>query len=220
MDKFLSFTLFSLPRGDDTPWRIIYDNDLTFYYAIFTSIMSALFVGFWKRRVNHLGHLWATASVTKDPLIRRHEFRPTSTFISPITGLVEPQFPTSRRILRFFLSWIVLAIFLVFICASVIAQLIFGKKRGICDFYISNLFSNTAYKGEWLGAFISGQLTSALVGFAGGLLVIVSKLIYDPIILALTNYENHEFTQTHANSLIFKRWILDFANVFSRLLYL
>lgn len=121
-------TTATMPTGDATPWRVLYDNDLTFYYAILTSIMSALFTGFWKRRANHLSYLWATASTTKEPLTRRHEFRPTSTFVSPITGLVEPQFPRSRRMLRHFLSWIVLILFLVVICASVFAQFIVGKE--------------------------------------------------------------------------------------------
>ncbi|KAI8837582.1 calcium-activated chloride channel-domain-containing protein [Chytridium lagenaria] len=64
-------------------WNLLFDNELTFPYAIAMSIWSVLYLEFWKRRSSYFAHLWGVQNFEKEE-IRRHQFKPTTTICSPI----------------------------------------------------------------------------------------------------------------------------------------
>jgi hypothetical protein len=77
----------------------VFDNALTAPFAFFMSVWSTLFLEFWKRQSATLRTIWDVNEL-KTEEHRRPEWYGTILRRSPVTGKIEPHFPSLARLQR------------------------------------------------------------------------------------------------------------------------
>ncbi|KAF9580146.1 Anoctamin-5 [Lunasporangiospora selenospora] len=194
-----------LRKLDATPNTLfaIFDNALTMPFALFMSIWSTVYIEFWKRSNQYYAFRWNMNDYERVELPRT-EFRPTRVRYSAVTGRQELYYPLYWKALRIFASSIAVFLALAVVIGSVACLMIFKT---------------------WCSHHVGGPYLSVLATAILNLIIIIilgeaSTLhIWCRLAEWLTDKENHKYTDAYEDSLIIKRYLFDFTNMYSTLFY-
>ncbi|KAF9126169.1 Anoctamin-7 [Mortierella sp. 14UC] len=182
----------------------VFDNALTLPFALFMSIWSALFVEYWKRKSAVLAYEWNTLDFEQQERARP-EFKPTGTRISPVTGKRELYYPRYKQIVSILISIMVVLISIAIVIVSVGALMVFNKFMKSDD-----------EPGKGLSTYVTTVLTALL----SLVVIVVLGSIYAKLAQILTDNENHKRLTQYEDALIMKRYLFDFVNFYSALVYI
>ncbi|KAF9179022.1 Anoctamin-5 [Haplosporangium sp. Z 11] len=190
----------SLNKLDATPNVLfaIFDNVLTMPFALFMSIWSTVYIEFWKRSNQYYAFRWNMNDYERVELPRT-EFRATKTRISPVTGKRELYYPLYWKALRILVSSVAVFIAVSMVIGSVASLMIF---KAWCRNHIG-------------GSYATDVATALLNLF----IIIVLGEIWCRLAEWLTDKENHKYTDAYEDSLIIKRYLFDFTNMYAALFY-
>ncbi|GJJ72031.1 hypothetical protein EMPS_04388 [Entomortierella parvispora] len=177
----------------------IFDNALTLPFSLFMSVWSSLFVEFWKRKSSVLAYEWNTLDFEQRERARP-EFKPTGTRISPVTGKTELYYPRYKQILSLMTSILVVFVSIGIVIVSVGSLMLFGVilRRG----------SPGNYK------------TTAITAVLNLVVIMALGTVYARLAKFLTDNENHRRLTQYQDALIIKRFLFDFVNFYSALVYI
>ncbi|KAF9923562.1 Anoctamin-7 [Linnemannia zychae] len=183
----------------------IFDNALTLPFALFMSIWAALFVEYWKRKSAVLAYEWNTLDYERQER-SRPEFKPTGTRISPVTGKMELYYPRYKQVVSIFTS-----IFVVLISIAIV----------ICSVGSLMLF-NVVMKSDEAGwrAGLNPYVVTVLTALLSLVVIVVLGTVYAKMAQKLTDNENHKRLTQYEDALIMKRFLFDFVNFYSALVYI
>ena len=184
----------------------LFDNALTLWFALITSIWGLLFILFWQRKINFYRYIWnmdglMNSSHQEEPI--RHQFKPKGYRQSVITGEIDVYFPASYRFVRQFMSFMVVVLFWVIATGSVVGQAFFSGWMKTHPHYSSRT-----------------EEASVIVALMGIGCVWVLRIIYAPICQRLNDWENYKSESYFEKALLFKRLSFEIINTFGRLFYL
>ncbi|KAG9299480.1 hypothetical protein G9A89_009433 [Geosiphon pyriformis] len=174
----------------------IWDNALTFPFALIMSIWATFFLETWKRYNSALVYDWDTSDFEKEEQ-PRPEFVGTSVRISPITFKKEIHFPFPERFKKVFISTTVVVISICIVTVTIGVLLKFSKV--------------------WIKVGIWSNVVTSLVNLAT---VLILNTCYGKIAEFLTNFENHRTSTSYQDSLTLKTYLFDFVNFYSALFYI
>ncbi|KAJ3097268.1 hypothetical protein HDU97_005042 [Phlyctochytrium planicorne] len=182
--------ILSTPDLKASSWNLLFDNELTPAYAVGMSIWSVLYLEFWKRRCSYYSYKWGVQHFEKTE-IRRHEFRPTGSVCSPVTGKLELVFPRSLRTIRQLCSWGILS----------------GAIMLIILFWYIKTESSLP------------DAAAPASAFSGLLCIIIGRWIFRPMCKFLTEWENYRTETEYEDSFLFKVWTIEFFNIYLHVIY-
>ncbi|KAF8945156.1 Anoctamin-7 [Haplosporangium gracile] len=197
------------PAGEGIGGQLVdvFDNALTLPYALFMSVWSALFVEYWKRKSAVLAYEWNTLDF--EQLERaRPEFKPTGTRISPVTGKLELYYPRYKQIVSIFTSVMVVLISIGIVIISVGSLMLF------------NLYMKKSDDPNSLRAGMNSYVTTVVTALLSLVVIVVLGTVYAKLAQILTNNENHKRLTQYEDALIIKRFLFDFVNFYSALVYI
>ncbi|KAI8604871.1 calcium-activated chloride channel-domain-containing protein [Dissophora ornata] len=197
---FLQGDLFSKPNEVASRLVDIFDNALTLPYALFMSVWSSLFVEYWKRKSNVLAYQWNTLDFERHER-SRPEFKPTDTRISPVTGKKELFYPRFRQFLSFMISVMVVLISIAIVIVSVGSLLLFNV-------WLKNGEDRNPYT------------VSVITAIMNLVVIMILGTVYAKLAKFLTDNENHRRLTQYEDALIIKRFLFDFVNFYSALVYI
>ncbi|OAQ24249.1 DUF590-domain-containing protein [Linnemannia elongata AG-77] len=184
----------------------IFDNALTLPYALFMSIWSALFVEYWKRKSAVLAYEWNTLDF--EQLERaRPEFKPTGTRISPVTGKMELYYPRYKQIVSILTSILVVLISIGIVIITVGSLMLFNLVMKDDD-------ENS------LRARMNPLVATVVTALLSLVVIVVLGTVYAKLAQILTDNENHKRLTQYEDALIIKRFLFDFVNFYSALVYI
>ncbi|KAF9550580.1 Anoctamin-7 [Mortierella hygrophila] len=185
----------------------VFDNALTLPYALFMSVWSALFVEYWKRRSAVLAYEWNTLDY--ENLERaRPEFKPTGTRISPVTGKMELYYPRYKQVISIFTSVLVVLISIGIVIVSVGSLMLF------------NVFMTKSNDPNSIRAGMNSYVTTVVTAVLSLVVIVVLGTIYAKLAQILTDNENHKRLTQYEDALIIKRFLFDFVNFYSAMVYI
>ncbi|KAG0315396.1 Anoctamin-7, partial [Linnemannia gamsii] len=185
----------------------IFDNALTLPYALFMSVWSALFVEYWKRKSAVLAYEWNTLDF--EQLERaRPEFKPTGTRTSPVTGKLELYYPRYKQVVSIFTSILVVLISIGIVIISVGSLMLF------------NLYMKKNDDPQSFRAGLNKNVATVLTALLSLVVIVVLGTIYAKLAQILTDNENHKRLTQYEDALIIKRFLFDFVNFYSALVYI
>ncbi|KAG0042130.1 Anoctamin-5 [Gryganskiella cystojenkinii] len=189
-----------LNKLDATPNALfaIFDNVLTMPFALFMSIWSTIYIEFWKRANQYYAYRWNMNDYERVELPRT-EFRATKVRFSPVTGKKELYYPLYWKALRILASSLAVLAAVSVVIASVACLMIF---KAWCRHHIGGPY--------W---------TVVAVALLNLIIIIVLGEIWCRLAEWLTDKENHKYTDAYESSLIIKRYLFDFANMYATLFY-
>jgi hypothetical protein len=183
---------------DPKKWVLLFDNELTVYFAFLNSLWAVFFCEFLKRRMSYYAVKWHVFDHYAHDH-KRVEFVPTIMIQSPITSKFESSFPSSSRHLRQLGSFGISLCFIGLVSLGLIGQIVFMIWL------------------QWL------NLNTVLVSFLTGLLAIIVILIlrhfYRKVAKALTEWENYKFQSQYDFAFVCKTWIFEFFNIYSYIIF-
>ncbi|KAG0221309.1 calcium-activated chloride channel-domain-containing protein [Mortierella sp. GBAus27b] len=182
----------------------LFDNALTMPYAIFVAVWSSLFVEHWKRKSNVLAYQWNTLDFEQRERARP-EFKPTAIRTSPVTGKKELYYPRYKQIFSIVISVLVVLISIAIVTVSVGSLLLFNvwlKNHGPGS-------PNT-----------NSYAITAITAVMNLVVILILGTGYASIAKVLTDNENHRRLTQYEDSLIIKRFLFDFVNFYSALVYI
>ena len=202
------------------------DNSLVSpIYTAFVVTWGVLFVKGWDRRCAALICEWGIV-----PDKWRREIRPDFQGIkriSPITGLSERYFPSSRRVIRYFVSFsVTLAMLLVAFFVMVVCLNLQGYIHEYSysrNYLLIPMISNLCHKGQYFDRSGNGPLPYLLPYLPVILRVVIIQFlnrIYQKIANTLTIWENHLTHSQHENALFIKRFFFEAFDCYIALFYL
>ncbi|KAG0203782.1 hypothetical protein BGX28_004062 [Mortierella sp. GBA30] len=178
----------------------IFDNALSLPFALFMSIWSALFIEHWKRKSNVLAYEWNTLDYERRERARP-EFRPTGTRVSPVTGKKELYYPRYRQIISVSMSVVVVLVSIAIVIVSVGSLIIFNT-------WLKNSHENWGYG------------VSAITAVLNLVVIMILGTVYARIAKVLTDNENHRRMTQYEDALVTKRFLFDFINFYSTMVYI
>ncbi|KAG0256251.1 Anoctamin-5 [Mortierella polycephala] len=190
----------SLNKLDATPNVLfaIFDNVLTMPFALFMSIWSSVYIEFWKRANQYYAFRWNMSDYERVELPRT-EFRATKARISPVTGKRELYYPLYWKALRILASSVAVFIAVSVVVGSVASLMIF---KAWCRNHVGGAYTTV--------------VATALLNL---IIIIVLGEIWCRLAEWLTDKENHKYTDAYEDSLIIKRYLFDFTNMYATLFY-
>ncbi|KAF9578948.1 Anoctamin-7, partial [Lunasporangiospora selenospora] len=177
----------------------IFDNALSLPFSLFMSIWSALFVEYWKRKSNVLAYQWNTFDFERRERARP-EYRPTGSRVSPITGKKELYYPRYKQLLSLLISVLVVLISIGIVIVSVGSLVVF-------NIWLRERTDNT-------------YVVSAVTAVLNLVVIMVLGTVYARLAAVLTDNENHRRQSQYEDALILKRFLFDFVNFYSSLVYI
>ncbi|KAF9116343.1 Anoctamin-4 [Mortierella sp. AM989] len=185
---------------DATPNALfaIFDNALTMPFALFMSIWSTVYIEFWKRANQYYAFRWNMNDYGRVELPRT-EFRATRARYSPVTGKRELYYPHYWKAFRILASSIAVFLAVVIVVASVACLMIF---KAWCRYH---------FGGPYAAVVATAMLNLVII--------IVLGEIWCRLAEWLTDKENHKYTDAYEDSLIIKRYLFDFTNMYATLFY-
>ncbi|KAG0298067.1 Anoctamin-5, partial [Linnemannia gamsii] len=189
-----------LNKLDATPNALfaIFDNVLTMPFALFMSMWSTIYIEFWKRANQYYAFRWNMIDYERVELPRT-EFRATNVRFSPVTGKRELYYPVYWKALRLFASSIAVIIAVLVVIGSVACLMIF---QSWCRHHLGGPYATI--------------VATAMLNL---LVIIILGEIWCRLAEWLTDKENHKYTDAYEDSLIIKRYLFDFANMYATLFY-
>ncbi|KAG0373041.1 Anoctamin-7, partial [Mortierella sp. AD032] len=189
-----------LNKLDATPNALfaIFDNVLTMPFALFMSIWSTVYIEFWKRANQYYAFRWNMIDYERVELPRT-EFRATRVRFSPVTGKRELYYPVYWKALRLLASAIAVIIAVLVVIGSVACLMIF---KSWCRHHLGGPYATI--------------VATAMLNL---IVIIILGEIWCRLAEWLTDKENHKYTDAYEDSLIIKRYLFDFANMYATLFY-
>ncbi|KAK3836040.1 MAG: calcium-activated chloride channel-domain-containing protein [Linnemannia elongata] len=189
-----------LNKLDATPNALfaIFDNVLTMPFALFMSMWSTVYIEFWKRANQYYAFRWNMIDYERVELPRT-EFRATRVRFSPVTGKRELYYPVYWKALRLFASSVAVIIAVLVVIGSVACLMIF---KSWCRHHLGGPYATI--------------VATALLNL---IIIIILGEIWCRLAEWLTDKENHKYTDAYEDSLIIKRYLFDFANMYATLFY-
>ncbi|KAG9064367.1 Anoctamin-7 [Linnemannia hyalina] len=185
----------------------VFDNALTLPYALFMSVWSALFVEYWKRRSAVLAYEWNTLDY--EQLERaRPEFKPTGTRISPVTGKLELYYPRYKQVISIVTSVLVVLISIGIVIVSVGSLMLF------------NVVMTKSDDPDSIRAGMNPYVTTVVTALLSLTVIVVLGTVYARLAKILTDNENHKRLTQYEDALIIKRFLFDFVNFYSAMVYI
>ncbi|KAG0282987.1 Anoctamin-7, partial [Linnemannia gamsii] len=190
----------SLNKLDATPNALfaIFDNVLTMPFALFMSMWSTIYIEFWKRANQYYAFHWNMNDYERVELPRT-EFRATKVRFSPVTGKRELYYPVYWKALRLIASSIAVIIAVLVVIGSVACLMIF---KAWCRHHLGGPYATI--------------VATAMLNLV---VIIILGEIWCRVAEWLTDKENHKYTDAYEDSLIIKRYLFDFANMYATLFY-
>ncbi|KAF9544569.1 Anoctamin-5 [Mortierella hygrophila] len=189
-----------LNKLDATPNALfaIFDNVLTMPFALFMSMWSTVYIEFWKRANQYYAFRWNMIDYERVELPRT-EFRATRVRFSPVTGKRELYYPVYWKALRLIASSVAVIIAVLVVIGSVACLMIF---KSWCRHHLGGPYATI--------------VATAMLNL---IIIIILGEIWCRLAEWLTDKENHKYTDAYEDSLIIKRYIFDFANMYATLFY-
>ncbi|KAF9276606.1 hypothetical protein BGZ68_009903, partial [Mortierella alpina] len=189
-----------LNKLDATPNALfaIFDNVLTMPFALFMSMWSTVYIEFWKRANQYYAFRWNMSDYERVELPRT-EFRATNVRFSPVTGKRELYYPMYWKALRILASSFAVLIALAVVIGSVACLMIF---KAWCRHHIGGPYATV--------------VATAVLNL---IIIIILGEIWCRLAEWLTDKENHKYTDAYEDSLIIKRYLFDFTNMYATLFY-
>lgn len=206
------------PAADKQPFRDSrHATPVLVAFTMVTVVWAALYLEFWKRRLNELIFKWGMRTYS-DRELPRADFHGTERevrledmqFDLPISlgsdGL-EQHFPAGRRRLYQLLVTFPVMLLMIGLQTSVMFGILHFRVKLMEDGFVVD-------KG------MSSNVASVIAGLLNALFVVGFSVVYSPIAKTLTGLENWR-TETEAeDSLVFKVVIFEAINNFSSLIYI
>ena len=207
-------------------------DEYTPFFGVITFLWGVCFLRFWEREENRLAYEWGTFSLS--PYERQKFFAHRFQFrgylrISPVTGTEEAYYPAGRRRLLYVGSALVTALMLTVAFAIMIMSL---NLQGYIhpESNPSRWNTNNPHPFHYRRlATLSeeGHLFDQSSSWRGFIPVIIHVIcintlnnIYKVVSEKLTEYENHETTNSHRNSYVLKRFLFEAFDCYIALFYL
>ncbi|XP_074029193.1 anoctamin-4 isoform X2 [Leptinotarsa decemlineata] len=189
-------------------WDFVSDNYSTVIFSIFMSIWATFFINLWRRRSNILKLRWEIKFETTE-IHARQEYldRFQTRKFNYITGRLEPYFPGYIRAARLILSISMCTFMIVLVLAA-------GLSINTLKMTLKSSLMDVAY-------FKHHSKTISMC-FGCILQVIFIKIfgsIYGKLSIWLTDFENPRTQKQYDNSVLYKRYLLSFANNYAALFY-
>ncbi|KAF9918176.1 Anoctamin-7 [Lobosporangium transversale] len=179
----------------------VFDNALALPYALFMSIWSALFVEYWKRKSNILAYQWNTSDFERRERARP-EFKPTGTRVSPVTGKMELYYPRYKQLISILISILIVLVSIAIVIVSVGSLILFNIW-----------FRNS-------GTQRNPYVVSAVTAIMNLAVIMLLGTVYARLAKFLTDNENHRRLTQYEDALTIKRFLFDFVNFYSALVYI
>ncbi|KAF9948820.1 Anoctamin-5 [Mortierella alpina] len=189
-----------LNKLDATPNALfaIFDNVLTMPFALFMSMWSTVYIEFWKRANQYYAFRWNMSDYERVELPRT-EFRATKVRFSPVTGKRELYYPMYWKALRILASSLAVLVAVAVVIGSVACLMIF---KAWCRHHIGGPYATV--------------VATAILNL---IIIIILGEIWCRLAEWLTDKENHKYTDAYEDSLIIKRYLFDFTNMYATLFY-
>ncbi|KAF9212955.1 Anoctamin-5 [Podila verticillata] len=205
-----------LKKLDATPNALfaIFDNVLTMPFALFMSIWSTVYIEFWKRANQYYAYRWNMSDYERVELPRT-EFRATRVRFSAVTGKKELYYPMYWKALRILASSVA-----VFLAVGFLSQgSSFIMEFGVVCVVIGSVACLMIFK-AWCRNHMTGPYAAVLAtAMLNLVIIIILGEIWCRLAEWLTHKENHKYTESHEDSLIIKRYIFDYCNMYGTLFY-
>ncbi|KAI7816372.1 calcium-activated chloride channel-domain-containing protein [Gamsiella multidivaricata] len=179
----------------------IFDNALTLPFTLFMAVWSSLFVEYWKRKSNVLAYQWNTLDFERHERARP-EFKPTGTRISPVTGKMELYYPRYKQLISIIISILVVLISIAIVIVSV-GSLI------LLNVWLKNGHGH-----------LNSYVVTVITAILNLVVIMILGTVYSRIAKILTDNENHRRLTQYEDALIVKRFLFDFVNFYSALVYI
>uniref|UniRef100_A0AAF5DLF7 Anoctamin n=1 Tax=Strongyloides stercoralis TaxID=6248 RepID=A0AAF5DLF7_STRER len=209
----VAFFIF-LMKGFDIKSNIEDDNrettlfsDISFVvFAFFNCVWSSAYLEFWKRRQAELAFKWGTYDLEMEGNLQepRSKFKGDSMRPNPISGRLEPYFPSWKHYLiryAFTFPITILSVLLLLFFLYIFIQIQTATEQ---------TFGNSYFL-SWLI-----YLPIIAQGFTG----LLADKLYRYLAVWLNDFENHRTDDDYEQSLIFKIVIFQSVSAFSSLFYI
>lgn len=184
------------------------DND-NIFFAILNVIWATVFLELWKRKGATIAYTWGRLTINDDSSSMlekpRAEYKGHPR-ISPVTGLLEPHYPTWRRRLKMYLvTYPLLVLSLLFAASGM--WLYFEFKEHMMLWYKDST-------GLW------SRIVKKLPGVVYASLIYGLNHLYGKLAVLMNDWENHRVPSSYNNHLIVKLVLFYSVNSFLSLFYI
>lgn len=205
--------------------------EVTPFYGLVTFIWAIVWLRSWERAEARYAYNWGTFSGTsyeKKYFNVRPEFE-GELRVSPVTGLMEKYYSPVKRTFKYICSGFITAILLgVAFSVMILSLNLQGYIRPMNDperwndehqhpFHYPFL-SGLAEEGNLFDA--ASQWKCFIPVVLHAVCIMTMNINYRHVAEAMTNWENHETENSHANSLILKRFLFEAFDAYVALFYL
>ncbi|XP_072332968.1 anoctamin-7-like isoform X2 [Scyliorhinus torazame] len=182
-----------------------FDNVATPWFGLVICLWGTIFVEMWKRVNAKLVYEWDVENFENDEPARP-EFYGTSVKKDPVTGEIEPYYPGTVRRTKMLLSFLVGALMVCWVFASLVGVVIYKTW--------ARLRISTSNPWE---SFLLTTVGSSLLNVVS---IIILAKVYHRIAIKMTDWENHRTQTNYNDALILKLFAFHFANSYSSLFYI
>ncbi|XP_026124285.1 anoctamin-1a isoform X2 [Carassius auratus] len=192
----------------------LFDNAATVFFAIFMALWATMFMEHWKRRQMRLNYIWDMTSFeeTESQPRAEYEFHVMKKSLkkeqSPKAGNVKL---TCRDRMPAYMTIIVMMIFLIFVTLAIVFGVVLYRVSIMTALHMS---STPTFRTN-IRATV--KTTAAIINL---IIIIIMDEVYGAIARWLTIMEVPKTDKSFEERLIFKTFILKFANAFTPIVYL
>ncbi|ROL41211.1 Anoctamin-1 [Anabarilius grahami] len=192
----------------------LFDNAATVFFAIFMALWATMFMEHWKRRQMRLNYIWDMTGFEDSESHPRaeYEFRVMKKSLkkeqSPKTGNVKL---TCTDRMPAYMTIIVMMIFLIFVTLAIVFGVVLYRVSIMTALHMS---STPTFRSN-IRATV--KTTGAVINL---IIIIIMDEVYGAIARWLTIMEVPKTDKSFEERLIFKTFILKFANAFTPIVYL
>ncbi|XP_058637345.1 anoctamin-1a isoform X3 [Onychostoma macrolepis] len=192
----------------------LFDNAATVFFAIFMALWATMFMEHWKRRQMRLNYIWDLTSFeeTESQPRAEYEFHVMKKSLkkdqSPKAGNVKL---TCRDRMPAYMTILVMMIFLIFVTLAIVFGVVLYRVSIMTALHMS---STPTFRTN-IRATV--KTTAAIINL---IIIIIMDEVYGAIARWLTVMEVPKTDKSFEERLIFKTFVLKFANAFTPIVYL